>query len=250
MKYCVIIPARYNSSRLPGKPLVEINGVPMLLRTYNQCIKACDPELVYVATDDMRIVDLCEANEIQYIYTSEECLTGTDRVAECVDKINAEVFINVQGDEPLTNPEDLKKIIRISTENPNKIFSGYCEIKENEMFFSESTPKVVFSNSKKLMYMSRAAIPSNKNKKFIKGYRQVCIYAFPKNELIKFAEFGQKSHFEEIEDIEILRFLEMDVEVEMVEMSDFSIAVDNPEDIIKVSKLLDLQGEVYESRKV
>ena len=100
-KFIVVIPARYASTLLHGKPLIKINGLPMIVRTYQQCLKAVNSKLLYVATDDERIVKCCIKYGIQTILTSKKCLTGTDRVAQVAKKIYAKNYINVQGDEPM-----------------------------------------------------------------------------------------------------------------------------------------------------
>ncbi|MGG3564213.1 3-deoxy-manno-octulosonate cytidylyltransferase [Neobacillus rhizosphaerae] len=234
MNYCVIIPARYQSSRLPGKPLIDLCGLPMVVRTYQQCIKACPPEKVYVATDDKRIREVCESNNIQVIMTSSDCLTGTDRIAECAKYIDADVFINVQGDEPLFNPNDLKLLISSVEEYPGEVLNGYCEISDENLFRSSSIPKVVFRPDGRLLFMSRSPIPSNKEQGFQKAWRQVCVYAFPREALKDFSSVSKKTNLESIEDIEILRFSELGWEVRMLELSSDSIAVDTPEDIQRV----------------
>ncbi len=234
--YNVIIPARYQSSRLPGKPLINICGLPMIVRTYQQCIKACPKEKVFVATDDDRIRQTCEDYGTQVIMTSPHCLTGTDRVAECAESLGADVFLNVQGDEPVFNPEDLKLLVHSIDQFPNEVINGYCAIKDEEQFRSGNIPKVVFRPDGRLLYMSRAGIPSTKGHEFVKSWRQVCAYAFPKKALKDFSQVTHKTELEKMEDIEILRFLELGWEVRMVEMSDTSIAVDIPDDVLKAEK--------------
>lgn len=234
MNYCIIIPARYESSRLPGKPLIDLCGTPMIVRTYQQCIKACPSEKVYVATDDKRIRDVCESNNIQVIMTSSECLTGTDRIAECSKYIDADVFINVQGDEPLFNPKDLDILISYVEKYPSEILNGYCRINDENLFRSGSIPKVVFRPDGRLLYMSRSPIPTNKKQGFEQAWRQVCAYAFPRKALKDFSSISEKTRLENIEDIEILRFLELGWEVRMIELSSESIAVDTPDDIQRV----------------
>lgn len=238
MNYCVIIPARYQSSRLPGKPLIDLCGIPMVVRTYQQCIKACSSEKVYVATDDNRIREVCESNNIQVIMTSSNCLTGTDRIAECAKYIDADVFINVQGDEPLFNPKDLKLLISYVEKYPGEVLNGYCEISDENLFRSGSIPKVVFRPDGRLLFMSRSPIPSNKEQGFEKAWRQVCAYAFPREALKDFSSIAKKTSLESIEDIEILRFLELGWEVRMVQLSNESIAVDTPDDIQRVEAAL------------
>lgn len=231
MSCILVIPARYESGRFPGKPLVELCGVPMIVRTYRQCIKVMHPEHVYVATDDVRIGDVCASAGIRVVMTSPDCLTGTDRVAEVARQIEADTYINVQGDEPVFNPADLAELIAVAAAHPADVINGFCPIAEEGMFRRSSTPKVVMRPDGRLLYMSRAPIPTNKRHGLVKAWRQVCAYAFPRNALEAFSGCAAKSELEAIEDIEILRFLELGWDVRMVRMSDVSVAVDNPEDI-------------------
>ncbi|MBD8071097.1 3-deoxy-manno-octulosonate cytidylyltransferase [Bacillus sp. PS06] len=245
MNYCVIIPARFKSTRLPGKPLINLAGIPMVIRTYKQCIKACPAEKVYVATDDVRIKEVCELNNIQVVMTSSSCLTGTDRIAECANYIDADVYINVQGDEPLFNPDDLERLISYTEKYPSEILNGYCEINDESLYRSGSIPKVVFRPDGRLLYMSRSPIPSNKEQSFEKAWRQVCAYAFPKQALMDFSRVSEKTNLERIEDIEILRFLELGWEVRMLELSSDSVAVDTPKDVQRVEAILEEGLKVY-----
>lgn len=243
MDFIIVIPARYQSTRFPGKPLTDIQGKSMLLRTYEQCTKAVDPALVYVATEDQRIVDHCEAFGMQVLLTSDNCLTGTDRIAEVADLVKADYYINVQGDEPLFNPEDITRIINLLKTYQGDILNGYCAINTEKQYRSVSVPKVVFRPDGRLLYMSRSAIPGNKGETFVKGWRQVCIYAFPHDALKAFAACKTKTPLEAEEDIEILRFLELGYEVRMIGLSDVSVAVDNPEDLTEVLTRLNEDAE-------
>ena len=236
MNYYLVIPARYSSKRFPGKPLVNICGIPMIIRTFNQCKKVVPISKILVATDDKRIKKVCEENKIKVIMTSKNCLTGTDRIAEVSKKFKANFYLNVQGDEPLCNPSDLKKLLRFALKNPNKIINGYTEIKDIRLFKSGHIPKVVFRKDGRLLYQSRAPIPTTKNKKFIKAWRQVCIYSFPYKLLKKFNSIKKKTPLEKIEDCELLRFLEIGYEIKMIKMSDKSIAVDTKKNLNEVIK--------------
>ena len=237
-KYVVIIPARFKSRRLNGKPLKDINGVPMIVRTFNQCSKAFDRDLIYVTTDDRKIEKVCKENNIKVIMIKNNCLTGTDRVYLASKKIKADIYINLQGDEPLLNPKDIKKIIKYSKKNTHEIVTGYAKIKSRQMFKSVHVPKVVFSKDNYLLYASRSPIPANKRGKFNFAYRQVCIYAFPKEKLEKF--YGnKKTKLEFEEDIEYLRFVEKGISVKCIELSDKSIAVDTISDLNKVRKIIE-----------
>jgi 3-deoxy-manno-octulosonate cytidylyltransferase (CMP-KDO synthetase) len=175
------------------------------------------------------------------VMTSADCLTGTDRVAEVARHIHANTYINVQGDEPLFNPADLSALIGVAMENPSDVVNGYCPIFEEAAFRSPSVPKVVIRPDGRLLYMSRGAIPTDKKLGFAKAWRQVCAYAFPRAALESFSACTEKTALEEIEDIEILRFLELGWEVKMVQMSEASVAVDHPEDVEAVERLLRAQ---------
>lgn len=237
-KFIIVIPARYKSSRFPGKPLINILGVPMLKRTYLQCLKVTEKKNILVATDHKKIAKFCSEEKINFLMTSKKCLTGTDRVAEVAKKIKADFYINVQGDEPLCNTSDIKKLINYAKKYPKEIINGYTEIKDKKLFYSGHIPKVVFRKNGKLLYQSRAAIPTTKEKKFIKAWRQVCIYSMPRSSLKIFSSIRKKTILESIEDCELMRFLELGLEVKMIKMSDKSIAVDNPKDILKVERIL------------
>lgn len=237
-KLAIVIPARYRSGRLPGKPLIMIAGVPMIERTYRQCEKAFPAEDIYVATDDERIAVHCRSVGIKVIMTSPDCLTGTDRVAEAAAQIDADIFINVQGDEPLFNPDDITAFVTAAKGHQDAVLNGYGEITDEALFRSTSMPKVVFDQNEKLLYMSRAAIPTSKRNEFKVAWRQVCIYAFPRAALERFASQREKTPLEAVEDIEILRFVEMGIPVQMVKVSSDSIPVDNPEDVALVEQAL------------
>lgn len=238
--FIIVIPARYKSKRLPGKPLIDIKGLPMIVRTYNQCKKVVSSSKILVATDHKEIFKLCKKNNINVMKTSTKCLTGTDRVAEVAKKIKKKFYINVQGDEPLCNPVDIKKIINTAKKYPNAVINGFTEIKDKKTFYSPHIPKVIFRENGNLIYMSRAPIPSNKNRSLIKAWRQICIYSFPYKSLKVFSNFKKKTRLEAIEDLELNRFVEIGYQVKMIKMSNKSIAVDTKGDLSKVRKIVKL----------
>ena len=237
LKIVIIIPARYHSSRLPGKPLIDICGKSMINRTYHQCCQSLDKEQVFVATDDLRISAHCQDLNMNVIMTSSSCKTGTDRVYEASKKIKADIYINVQGDEPIINPGDINIVIEASKKNPTKVINAMCSINKSD-FNNPTIPKVVTRLDNRLLYCSRVGIPVTKDLLFSKAKKQVCIYAFPTQSLIDFSSIAKKTPLEKLEDIEILRFLELGYEVQMVEVSEGSLAVDVIEDIEKVEKIL------------
>jgi 3-deoxy-manno-octulosonate cytidylyltransferase (CMP-KDO synthetase) len=238
LSFAVVIPARYKSSRFPGKPLVDICGKPMIQHVWERCCDAVGQDKVYVATDDSRIAAVVNSFGGLVVLTSSECLTGTDRLAEVNTKLNMDFLINVQGDEPLIEPNDILTVINAYQNNPDVIINAMCAIKDESEFRSFNVPKVVVSKSNKLLYMSRAPIPTTKTNQFSFGYKQVCIYAFSRKHLQFFSVQGQKSPVEDVEDIEILRFLENNIEINMIEVSTSSIAVDVLDDVIKVINAL------------
>lgn len=240
MRTVIIIPARYKSSRFPGKPLVRLLGKPMILWVAELSAKALKKSDVYIATDDLQIKGIVEEAGFQVIMTSENCLTGTDRVAEAANKIDADFYVNIQGDEPLLNPDDIKKLIQAKIENPNFVINGYKALTENEDPSNTNLPKVVFNSKKRLVYMSRHPVPGNKKgaKSPDEFYKQVCVYVFNLEELQAFSKFDEKSDIEFYEDIEILRFFETNHEILCVETSGSSIAVDTPEDVKRAEESL------------
>ena len=241
MKAAIIIPARYQSTRFPGKPLKKILNKEMIIWVAEECAKVLGKKLVYIATDDERIHATVKTFGFQTISTSKNCLTGTDRVAEASKKINSAIYINVQGDEPLIKPEDIKKIIDKKLEYPDHVVCGYSEILKNENPLNKNIPKVVLNEKHELMYISRSLIPGSKEENLSsksKYFKQVCIYAFNKHELNQFYSFGKKSAIEELEDIEILRFFELNIKIKMTKIATGSLAVDVENDIRKVENLL------------
>jgi len=238
MKTTIIIPARYGSSRYRGKPLVKILGREMILRVADICKKIKNVR-VFIATDSKKIANVAEKNGYDYIMTSKNCLTGTDRVAEASKKIKSEIFINVQGDEPTISPRDIQKIMNAKKKFPNHVICGYDKIHNFESPKNINLPKVVVNSKGELIYISRALVPGTKKKnQNINYFKQVCIYAFNKKQLNKFHLKKRKSIIEKIEDIEILRFFDMDEKIKMVKLNSNSVAVDEMRDVKKAEKLL------------
>tara|TARA_B100000949_G_C14286809_1_gene454703 strand:+ start:3675 stop:4415 length:741 start_codon:yes stop_codon:yes gene_type:complete len=236
MRKVGIIPARYKSSRFPGKPLAIINGTPMIIHVARIVERALGKENTFVATEDKRIEETVKSFGYQVVLTDDDCLTGTDRVWQAAKSIDADVYMNIQGDEPMLNPVDILNIAREKISSPDHVVNGMCRLSGTESAENINIPKTLVSESNTLIYMSRLPIPGIKDtKKGLPEYwKQVCIYAFSFQELKSFGEFGRKAEFEEFEDIEILRFLELGIPVKMVETTQASLAVDIPEDIEKV----------------
>lgn len=246
LNFIVIIPARMKSNRLPGKPLIKIQNIPMVIRTYLQCRKVVKNELIFIATDSKKIQNVCKNYGAQSILTSSKCLTGTDRVAEVAKKINARLYINIQGDEPIFNPKDLKKLIKYSLKNSKEIVSGYSNISQERMYNDLNVPKVVLDKNQYLLYASRAPVPSNKKGNFISAQRQICAYSFPREVLRFFDKSKKKTPLESVEDIEYLRFIENGVRIKCIKMSGTSLAVDNSFDLNLVSQIINKNKNLYD----
>ena len=145
--------------------MVDINGIPMIIRTYNQCLKATNKKL---ATDDVRIKDLCISKNINVVMTSRRCLTGTDRVADFAKKIKADVY-KCSGRWPIFNPLDIKNLIKEAKKYPNDVINGYTKIKDVKQFRSGNVPKVVFRKDGRL-FICRDSNSTTKNHKFITAW--------------------------------------------------------------------------------
>ncbi len=237
--FLLVIPARLKSTRLPKKLLIDIEGKSIIERTYKQALKSIkDKEKIIIATDSLEIKDHCEKFGSRTLLTSKKCLTGTDRIAEVSEKIFANQYINLQGDEPLFPSDQLEIFIKNVVKDKSKVYTAITTIKDEKDYRNYSIPKMVFSNSKKLLYSSRAPIPGNKKNIFDKGFKHICVYAFNKQHLKYFKNQKEKTKFEFIEDLEINRFLELDISVQCIELDKGGKAVDTYNDLEAVKKLI------------
>ena len=239
MNIKIIIPARYQSSRFPGKPLIDLNGKSMIERVWRNCCDAIDSKDIYIATESYLIHEHCWERGIQCLLTSDNCKTGTDRVYEASQRLdNIDVIINVQGDLPLLSGKSVKKVIKSVCQDPEIIHYGMNEILKEEDFRSFSIVKVVTDLNKRLLYASRSPIPVTKENNFVRASKTASIFAVPIDTLKAFAQLKFKTPLESIEDVEILRFIELGYNVQMVKLKDISVSVDYPEDADKVRRIL------------
>ena len=239
MKIIGVIPARYKSSRFPGKPLVDICGKPMIYWVYRQAMKVKEFDEVYVATDDERIRAACEKYGMKVIMTSDKHNTGSDRVAEVAEKTDGDLYVNVQGDEPVINPEMIREVISIFQEDETVYFGSLKkEITDSDEIQATSTVKVVTDDKGDAMYFSRSVIPSNlKDGKLARVFRHVGIYAYKKEFLLKFAAMEQ-TELELGEGIEPLRAMQKGYKMRLKETTYSSIGVDLPEHVALVEKII------------
>jgi len=244
MSACVIIPARHASTRFPGKPLVPLLGKPMVLWVAELSARAVGQVHVHVATEDDRIAKVVRKAGFSALMTSPCAPTGTDRLAEAANMVDYDIYVNVQGDEPLVEPDDIRRCIELKAECPEMIVNGFAPIGQDDDPHSVNIPKVITNEAGVMIYMSRSLLPGFKEAKNAPDTysKQVCIYGFTREDLCAFAAFGRKSALEQSEDIEILRFLELDRRILMYECDAGSLAVDSPQDVPKVEAALRMRG--------
>lgn len=238
MKILGIIPARYESSRFPGKPLADICGKPMIYWVYNQAKKVDDFYDVYVATDDERIEKACLENDMKVIMTSKNHKTGTDRIGEVASKIDADLYVNIQGDEPLIESETIRQAILPFYENNElEITNLMTKIKNPVDAINSTIPKVITNKENIGIYLTRAMAPYPKGSIDYSFYKQVCVYGFKPNALKFYCE-SERGKIESIEDIEILRFIEAGYKVKYIEVDSDTVAVDTKKDLDKVISII------------
>lgn len=242
MRVIGVIPARYQSSRFPGKPLADICGKPMIWWVYQQSKKVSDFAEVYVATDDKRIYETCEKLGMNVIMTSEKHKTGTDRVGEVAQKIPADLIVNIQGDEPLLEPSTIRAAIEPFYVDASLLVSNLMtKITDPVDVINYTVPKVITNKEGIGIYLTRATAPYPKGSLEYSYYKQVCVYGFKPDALRFFCDYGIKNgkgKMEEIEDIEILRFIENGYKVQFVEVESGTVAVDTQNDLEKVCSIL------------
>lgn len=236
----VVIPARYESSRFPGKPLVEIDGVPMIIRVMSAAVAAFGVDFVVAATDDNRIAQVVRRKGFRAVMTSPSHRTGTDRVAEAVSVLGWDgLVVNVQGDEPLLEAVSIKYVVEAHIRSGLfKVTNAYAPLLGGENPSDRNIPKVVVAGGQ-LIYMSRAPVPASKDETSQDFAKQVCIYVFEAGVLLEhYGPERPRGSIETREDIEIIRLLEAGVSVGMVELETNSKAVDVPSDVLAVEDIL------------
>jgi 3-deoxy-manno-octulosonate cytidylyltransferase (CMP-KDO synthetase) len=227
-----IIPARYESTRFPGKPLADIAGKKMIQRVYEQVLKSKLINKVYVATDDERIFNFIKSFGWNAIMTSSKHNTGTDRLCEAVKKIKTDLVVNIQGDEPFISPNIIDAAIAPFLKEKNlNITTLACKFKVLTDVYDPNKVKVVLDNKGNALYFSRAVIPLNfKSVKGIVYYKHLGLYVYRKDFLLKFNKTEQ-SMPEKAESLEQLRMLAMGEKIRVVISSKDSLSVDTEEDI-------------------
>lgn len=238
MKIVAVIPARYQSSRFPGKSLADIGGKPMIWWVYQEAKKVLEYSEVIVATESSIVLDTCKELGIHAILTSDKHPTGTDRVAEVAEHVSADIYVIIMGDEPLLRAKDEQKIIEKIKEEPDA-----AAVMLTEKFVSPvdvanmTTIKLAINDSGYLIFMSRAAIPYPKESIGYSFYKNVGCYALRK-ETLDFYLHTKPGNIERAEGIELLRLLENHKKVLTVSVESDSMSVDTPKDLERIRKIL------------
>jgi 3-deoxy-manno-octulosonate cytidylyltransferase (CMP-KDO synthetase) len=244
LKFIGIIPARYASTRFPGKPLADIGGKSMIQRVYEQASKALDT--VMVATDDQRIFDAVIAFGGKVVMTSDQHRNGTDRCYEALTKVedNFDVVINIQGDEPFVHPEqiaELKKCFDDAGTQIATLVKPFSADDDFEALFNANSPKVVFNVSREALYFSRSIIPYYRNAghaEWLKKqtyYKHIGMYAYRSQVLAEITRLPQ-SPLELAESLEQLRWLENGYKIKVGITDTETIAIDTPEDLVRANE--------------
>lgn len=251
MKIIGIIPARYASTRFPGKPLADICGKPMIARVFEQVKKVPEFAEVYVATDDLKIAAVCEKINIPVIMTRNDHPDHIARIQEVSEKITADAYVCVNGDEPLIDPASISKVIATIPQNakPQDFWfrGAFRVLTDPAETIDFAKIKLITNKSGHCLYMSRAPMPYPRGTLFFKYKKYVGIECFSKSALDFFTSTPM-GELEKIEDIDHLRFLENGKQLIFTQVESESISVDTPKDAEKVRKII--SGELPPPRKI
>ncbi|MBE86012.1 MAG: 3-deoxy-manno-octulosonate cytidylyltransferase [Flavobacteriaceae bacterium] len=232
MTISALIPARLNSTRLEKKLLKDLCGIPLIVRTYKNIVKTNLFNEVIVVTDSDEIIDVLVKNDIKFLKSKNEHKTGTDRIAEFSNEFKSDIIVNIQGDEPFINKNDLKKIIEVfnnDIDNKIDIVSLMISLKSNNDIINPNNVKVIVDKNNNSIYFSRNVIPFNRSNYKIKYFKHVGIYAFRNSYLNEFKNYIQ-SDLEKTEMIEAIRVIENGKKIKMIEIFNEHISIDTIDD--------------------
>lgn len=239
-KVIAVIPARYNSTRFPGKMMEILGNRTIITTTYQNVLETGLFDEVFVATDSELIFDEISKNGGKAVMTGEH-ETGSDRIAEAVQNIDCDIVINVQGDEPFLKKEPLKQLIDVFYKDDKKkisLASLKIQLKESEEIRNPNNVKVITDNNGFALYFSRSVIPFQRELSYdVTYYKHIGVYAFRKEALLKFSSL-EMTPLEISEKLEQLRYLENGMKIKMVETDFVGIGIDTPEDLEKAKKLI------------
>jgi 3-deoxy-manno-octulosonate cytidylyltransferase (CMP-KDO synthetase) len=242
-RVAIVIPSRYASTRLPGKPLADICGKPMIVRVLERARAASGVDRVVVATDDARIARAVTDADGEAVMTGRHHASGTERVIEAMAAIPADVFINLQGDEPLADPAHLELLARTMADDPGIPVATLCCPMPRQEASSPHAVKVVLSDQGQALYFSRSPIPhAFEAAPDIAYYRHIGIYAYTRRALERFRSLPV-SMLERVERLEQLRFLSGGIPIRVLTVSGALPGVDTPDCLERVRGLLHREGE-------
>ncbi len=243
MKIIAVIPARYGSSRFAGKPLADLAGAPMIAWVYASIKRSDRIDAVYVATDDPRIAAVCEAGGMDYLMTSADHLTSTERVNEVAQQLDADLFICINGDEPLIDHRQVEKIIPASIPADGLFVANIAApLSSPAQVMDPTNIKVAFAADGSAQFMSRAPIPYPKGSLDFTYHKHVGVLAYNKAALEFFAATPRAIN-EVVEDINELRFIEHGVRLAMILVEESeALSVDTPKDLDQVRKIVAERG--------
>jgi 3-deoxy-D-manno-octulosonate cytidylyltransferase len=237
MKFACVIPARYASTRLPGKPLADIAGKPMIQRVYEQVAKAKKPALIIVATDDQRVFDKVESFGGMALMTQPNHPTGTDRLAEVASHYqDVDVIINVQGDEPLIDADVIDQLADLFLEDADLQMATVASPLLEDEYDEPSAVKVICNKQGDAMYFSRSLIPYPRHAFIHPPMKHVGIYAYRRQFLLDYAKMDP-TPAEETESLEQLRALENGYAIRVIKTDKRFVGVDTPEDLERVNAI-------------
>lgn len=237
MKNICVIPARFASTRLPGKPLKDICGKPMICRVFDRAKLAKSVSEVIVATDDEKILQTVQKNFGVAMMTKKDHKTGTDRLAEVAEKFpDVDVIINVQGDEPLIDPNLIDELSEQFQDKNLQMATVATEIFDENEIKNPNNVKVVFDKNHDALYFSRSQIPFPRNSGNSRVFKHIGIYAYRRNFLLDFAKMSPTS-LELSESLEQLRVLENGYKIRVIETNSKFIGVDTEEDLKLVNEI-------------
>jgi 3-deoxy-manno-octulosonate cytidylyltransferase (CMP-KDO synthetase) len=240
-KVVIVIPARYGSTRLPGKPLVSLAGKPMIQRVYERAKLAQTAVQVIVATDDERIVKAVESFGGEARMTRPDHRTGTERVAEVAAHTTGDIYVNVQGDEPLLDPVAVDTAVNALLEEPAaQISTVATAVKSPSDIMDPNVVKTVLDFDGNALYFSRAPIPwvrDSASKILVRHLKHLGLYVFQRDALLEYPTLPQ-GELERIEQLEQLRWMENGWKIRVAEVEHDAVSVDVPEDVTRVEKLL------------
>ena len=236
-----VIPARYGSKRFPGKPLANILDKPMIQWVYENVSKVKDLDDVYVATDDERIIQCVKHFQGNVLMTSNKHTCGSDRINECREILkldNEDIILNVQGDEPLIQPEMIEELLAIFEDSEVYMATLKKQMKEEEDFENPNIVKVVTDNYNNALMFSRYALPYNRDGQIcMVYYKHIGIYGY-KAGFLKHYSTMEKSYLEQMESLEQLRVLEHGFKIRVEETQYQTIGVDTPEQLKEIEQRL------------